>query len=464
MRFHYKASYSVVKILAIFALLVIGTALMVAGGTLFVSPEGDGDCSQSNPGELQACLNLASDGDTIYLAEGTYTGTGDEVVNIIKSITLRGGWDRSGTGPVVCDPSVYRTTLDGEGARRVVYISGEISPRIEGLDITRGDATGLGGYEYPAGHTYDAGGGVYVLTATATFLNNRIFDNTALNGGGVFLGECSCLLDKNEISHNTATSTGGGVFIYNGSPLLKGNKIVFNATTKGNGGGGGGVYLFSSDADLVGNEISQNSTASHGGGISVAACAPRLTDNLIIGNVAAYNGGGISFWYSHSLMVNNIIAQNRAPDSRGDGLWIAGSDLSLVHTTIASNGNEEGEGIYVTKANKTISSLSMINTILVGHTVGITVQSGSSAKMDGTLWGRGPWANGVDRKGEGSIIGNVDLVGDPAFLDSDAGDYHLSDRSAAIDMGVSTDIDLDIDGDPRLLGGAPDIGADEFSS
>jgi hypothetical protein len=76
MRFHYKASYSVVKILAIFALLVIGTALVVAGGTMFVSPGGDGDCSQSNPGELQACLNLASDGNTIYLAEGTYTGTG----------------------------------------------------------------------------------------------------------------------------------------------------------------------------------------------------------------------------------------------------------------------------------------------------------------------------------------------------------------------------------------------------
>ena len=46
-----------------------------APGDLFVTPGGGGDCSQGNPCDLQTALGLAVDGDTLYLAQGTYTGT-----------------------------------------------------------------------------------------------------------------------------------------------------------------------------------------------------------------------------------------------------------------------------------------------------------------------------------------------------------------------------------------------------
>jgi hypothetical protein len=50
-------------------------------------------------------------------------------------------------------------------------------------------------------------------------------------------------------------------------------------------------------------------------------------------------------------------------------------------------------------------------------------------------------------------------MGNPA-LASDG--YHLMENSAAIDKGITTDITLDIDGEPRPYGNAPDLGADEF--
>jgi hypothetical protein len=57
------------------------------------------------------------------------------------------------------------------------------------------------------------------------------------------------------------------------------------------------------------------------------------------------------------------------------------------------------------------------------------------------------------------------LVGDPAFKDPAANDFHLKPTSAARDAGTANFVTttMDIDGDPRIIGSAPDIGADEFN-
>ena len=58
---------------------------------------------------IQAAVDVASNGDEILVAPGTYTGTGDEVVDTLgKAITIKA----SGTPE--------ETIIDGEGARRVV--------------------------------------------------------------------------------------------------------------------------------------------------------------------------------------------------------------------------------------------------------------------------------------------------------------------------------------------------------
>ncbi|MBT5656836.1 MAG: hypothetical protein HOI89_03535, partial [Phycisphaerae bacterium] len=62
---------------------------------------------------IQAAVDAASNGDEILVAPGTYTGTGDEVVDTLgKAITIKA----SGTPE--------ETIIDGEGARRVVQCAG----------------------------------------------------------------------------------------------------------------------------------------------------------------------------------------------------------------------------------------------------------------------------------------------------------------------------------------------------
>jgi hypothetical protein len=157
-------------------------------------------------------------------------------------------------------------------------------------------------------------------------------------------------------------------------------------------------------------------------------------------------------------MINSIIADNQAAAS-GSGLYITGSFSSLLHTTIARNIGGDGSGVHITGTNSTIA---LTNTILVSHTVGITVAVGNTATLEATLWGSGTWANGTDWGGDGTIIiGTPNYWGDPAFVDADTRDYHIRPDSAAIDAGVNAGVTVDIDGDPRPLCGGYDIGADE---
>jgi len=77
------------------------------------------------------------------------------------------------------------------------------------------------------------------------------------------------------------------------------------------------------------------------------------------------------------------------------------------------------------------------------------VEHNSSATLNATLWGTATLANTTDWSGEGTIVtGTVNIWDDPDFMAYQAGDYHIGENSAAIDVGidagVKTDIDLDI--------------------
>jgi hypothetical protein len=98
--------------------------------------------------------------------------------------------------------------------------------------------------------------------------------------------------------------------------------------------------------------------------------------------------------------------------------------------------------------------------------VGVYVVAGNTARLEGTLWGTGEWANGSDWGGPGTIItGTQNYWGDPAFVNPGGGDYHIRTESAALDAGVFAGVTDDLDGDARPLNparpDAPDLGADE---
>jgi hypothetical protein len=177
-------------LIALFAnLLLLGSLLwgvtaFAAPGELFVSPNGSSDlCTQARPCPLQTALAKARNGDTIIVAEGHYTGSGDAVIDLTKSVTLLGGWDGSPTGRVIRIPLQHPSVLDGEHQRRVIYVHGSgVQARVEGFSIEFGDASNA---ETNPGY----GGGFYALFATPALVDNIIMYNVgdsgpASRGGG----------------------------------------------------------------------------------------------------------------------------------------------------------------------------------------------------------------------------------------------------------------------------------------
>ncbi len=48
---------------------------------------------------------MAGDGDAIYIAAGTYDGSGGAVITITHNIAIYGGWDGHTTFPPVRNPN-----------------------------------------------------------------------------------------------------------------------------------------------------------------------------------------------------------------------------------------------------------------------------------------------------------------------------------------------------------------------
>jgi hypothetical protein len=96
----------------------------------------------------------------------------------------------------------------------------------------------------------------------------------------------------------------------------------------------------------------------------------------------------------------------------------------------------------------------MTNTIMVSHTIGISVSADALVSINGVLW----YGNGANTGGSGGITVSNQIVGESVFA---ADGYHLTATSAAIDNGVNATVLIDIDGEPRPNEGY-DLGVDEF--
>ncbi len=447
--------------------------------TRFVSTTGAdaGDCSNSAAPcrTVQYAVDMADEGNTIKVATGVYTsvnvrprnditttGVVTQVVYVSKTMTIQGGYTTTNwTTPY---PITQPTTLDAQGQGRVIYITGNISPTIEGLHITGGDASGLGGSEW----TESAGNGIYVIGSRITLKRNVIFSNTSsayIYGAGLYLQSSMVELYKNEILSNTGFG-GGGIVVYSSTAMLTENWIHNNltcgaviassvATLTNNvidnnyaGYGGGGALVRESKAALIGNTISQNTAGWNSGGVAVVRSEASLERNLVTHN-SANHGGGIGIFDSNATLANNTIAENAG--TAGSGLYFQASQTQLLHNTLVHNTG--GSGI---DANQTMSNVaSFTNTIIVSHTVGLVVDWRHTTVLNGILW----FGNGANTGGTGTIAVTHEITGDPAFAPDG---YHLTEASAAIDQGVDAGVTTDIDGDPRPRGLAPDLGADEF--
>jgi len=219
----------------------------VVPGIRYVAP--GGDCEGATPcdGSIQHAVDAAAAGDEIRVAAGTYTGSGEEVVHLAKSLVIRGGYATSDWD--ISDPEANPTTLDGQNARGVVRVSGGVTPTLYGLRVTGGQG--------------NAGGGIRVDAAGAVIDTVEVLSNSGKTGAGIACDGGHVTVVGGRVAGNTADggafgfAYGGGVYLRDCDAALR-SVIIEDNTATGNGGGGGGVYADRSDLVLTGARLEAN--------------------------------------------------------------------------------------------------------------------------------------------------------------------------------------------------------------
>jgi len=206
-------------------------------------------------------------------------------------------------------------------------------------------------------------------------------------------------------------------------------------------------------------------------GVYCRGSSPTIRNCQIVDNVEA----GVRLWETDAanpVFANCIIAGN---GGAGIEMWSASGGrlkkyncATVLHSTIVGNANEGISG----------GDPIVVNSIVHANGLGGGVRQidAHDATVSGcNVEGGYPGAGNIDVEPGFVTPGFWASAADPnqpaAGNDMTAvwvpGDYHLRQDSACVDTGVTEAIfgwlATDIDGDPRILGGHPDIGCDEFA-
>lgn len=248
--------------------------------------------------------------------------------------------------------------------------------------------------------------------------------------------------------------------------------------TNGSAGSGGGAWCASLSAIVSNCIVISNSASTFGGGVF----GGTVVDSALIQNGAGSGGGGAC---SNSL-INSRIIQNRS--LRGGGLFACYAERSLIQTNsaIGSQGGAPGEGggVYqgylancVIVGNSSESGGVVYSATLSGCTIIGNSYSSIGVTYQSQLANCIIYYNSPNNQCGSSLVsccttnpnppfGFGNITTPPLFMDLAASDFRLQSNSLCINSGNNAKAEgvLDMDGNPRLVAGAVDMGAYEFQS
>ncbi|HUW19788.1 MAG TPA: PQQ-binding-like beta-propeller repeat protein [Sedimentisphaerales bacterium] len=452
---------------------------------------------------IQAAIDASYHGDTIYVFPGTYTGPGNRDIDFGgKAVTVQSVFPE--------DPYIVAITVidcNGSGAephRGFHFHTGETEDSvIDGLTITNGYA--------------DYGAAVYCSgNASPTITNCAFQANSSSQGGALYCGGGSPTITNCTFADNSTLGEGGAICCFPAGVTTVTN-CTFSGNRSGSFGGAVGGYeqdIYTPVTIRISDCVFIENFAEVAGG-AIYGCGGAITNCTFVGNVAERAVGGALYacvgsvrncsftgnranWggalhynphydYNRAMIISSSVFSGNSASRDGGAIWFGCCKLTLTNCTISGNSAQAaGGGLFNYR-----SGLTMTNCILWGNTDSNGI--GESSQTSGVT----PYVTSSCIQDDDPNDGYIPFGGDandniddnPIFVrhpndggdgwgddpetpdvdegaNDDYGDLHLQAGSPCINIGDPCFYGFlrlgDIDGDPRIMGGRIDIGADEF--
>ena len=397
-------------------------------GFLHVSSQaiqpGDGWTWDSAFRDLQDALLLQEE-CAVHVAAGVYkpTTSSDRTVSfeLKNNVALYGGFPAGGGDWPERDWQTHRTILSGDIDNNDVTVNGVI------MDVN--NILGDNSYHVVYANNVDETAVIDGFVVTAGLANHD--DEADLrSGAGMYVRSANPMLRNMIFTGNRALS-GAGVYSRDSSPTLTNVAFINN---------------------LASIPTPTGSVSGSGGGMSSLLGAPKLINVLFSGNRASF-GGGMSNNAGSPVLINTTFSANFATSNthEGGGLinWYGG-EATVINSTFWNN--------RASSDNQMAKASSVFNVDASANISHSLMQGCNPA---------GEWdeACGIDG---GDNLADADPLfletPDPATAPTAAGNLRLAAGSPAIDAGDSgalIGVLTDLDGNNRIQGDAPDLGAYE---
>ncbi len=408
--------------------------------------------------DIQAGIDAALDGDTVLVADGTYTGDGNRDISFNgKAITVM-----SQNGAESCVIDCQGTSA--EQHRGISFISNENeSSVLTGFTIKN---TCI---ENP-----HRGGGILIADSAPQIVSCVLVNNQAFEGGGILLLRSSPKIISCQFIGNWASEGGGIKCGSESTPIIENCDFIDNF-----GIIGGGIFCKYSSPNIIDCDISCNSSGFSGGGILCISSNPSIENCNIQENIAnnGAEGGGIACRRNSNPTIKNcFISKNISQTGYGCGISCESYSSLIMENCLILRNQGLGGCIYCTDgAYVTMFNCSILKNSATIDTGGILCTDDSGCKIvNSIIWDNGPdWE--PDQFGNADItysdleffhpgLGNISI--NPEFKTDNphySFDPRLSPDSPCIDAGTDRSApDHDLDGNVRPAGGAVDLGAYEF--
>jgi hypothetical protein len=315
------------------------------------------------------------------------------------------------------------------------------------------------------------GGGFFVSGGAPTLANNLIEDNNTRPasppiddepvGGGID-SEDAAITMRDNVVRNNRSGRGAGIAINMGEVVIRGNTVQGNI---GDSDHGGGLYIASPRAEvthnrIVGNEIGRQLGYGWAGGLVVYGNGTfaTLSVNVVTGNYAPGVGAGVFIDDgAKAVLEHELIYANACTAAGGVGIYVdgygdLGSELTLVHSTVAGHDcdtTQGGNGLYV-ESNSRVT----INSSIFWGNGGDDFIVDDSSRIAATY-----------TTSEEPLPGTGNLSSDPLFADALNHDYHLRSTTGRWDPAANGGLGgwvQDATHSPAIDAGDPALGsADE---